>query len=98
MPKSKSCINFILKNKPKRFQNTGVMGTGTSDHHHLIFLFSAKMPLNKLRYRNYKQFEAHSFLKDVEQLLEKMGKKWEKDFENVKQTRSSKNESDLRKP
>ena len=56
------------------------------------------MPLNKLRYRNYKQFEAHSFLKDVEQLLEKMGKKWEKDFENVKQIRSSKNESDLRKP
>ena len=54
------------------------MGTGTSDHHHLIFLFSAKMPLNKLQYRNYKQFEAHSFLKDAEQLLEKMGKNGKK--------------------
>ena len=33
------CIDLILKNKPKRFQNAGVMETGVSDHHLLIFTF-----------------------------------------------------------
>ena len=30
------------------------------------------MPLNKLQYRNYKQFEAHSFLQSAGQLPEKL--------------------------
>ena len=56
------------------------------------------MPPNKVQYRNYKKFEVHSFLQDVEQLPEKIsyteGKKilW-----NAKQTRSSQNEGDSRK-
>ena len=32
-----SCIDLILTDKPKRFQNSGVMKTGVSDHHALIF-------------------------------------------------------------
>ena len=32
-----SCIDLILTNKPKRFQDSGVMETGVSDHHALIF-------------------------------------------------------------
>ena len=32
-----SCIDLILTNKPKSFQNSGVMETGVSDHHALIF-------------------------------------------------------------
>ena len=80
-----SCIGLILRNKPKRFQNSGVMETGVSDHHTLIFSFLkttfTKMPPNKLQYRNYKKFEVHSFLQDVEQLLEKITfTEWEKDF------------------
>ena len=36
---------------------------------------------NKLKYRNYKQFEVHSFLQDVEQLPGKISHtEWEKDF------------------
>ena len=70
-----SCIDLILTNKPKSFQNSGVMETGVSDHHALIFSFLkttfTKMPPNKLQYRNYKKFEVLSFLQDVEQLPEK---------------------------
>ena len=61
------------------------MDTGVSDHHTLIFSFLkttfTKMPPNKLQYRNYKKFEVHSFLQDIEQLPEKISyTEWEKDF------------------
>ena len=70
------CIELILTNKPKSFQNSGVMETGVSDHHALIFSFLkttfTKMSPNKLQYRNYKKFEVRLFLQDVEQLPEKI--------------------------
>ena len=80
-----SCIDLMLTNRPKSFQNSGVMETGISDHHALIFSFLkttfTKMPPNKLQYRNYKKFEVHSFLQDVEQLTKKISiTEWEKDF------------------
>ena len=61
------------------------METGISDHQAIIFSFLkttfAKMPPNKLQYRNYMKFEVHSFLQDVEQLPEKVSyTEWEKDF------------------
>ena len=65
-----SCIDLILTNRPK--SHSGVMETGISDHHSLIFSFLktafTKMPPSKLQYRNYKKFEENSFLQDVEQL------------------------------
>ena len=65
-PKPKSCIDLILTNKPKSFQNSGVMETGVSDHHALIFSFLkttfTKMPPNKLQYRSCKKLEVHSFI------------------------------------
>ena len=71
-----SFIDLILTNRPKCFQNSGVMETGISDHHALIFSFLkttfTKMPPNKLQYRNYKKFEVRSFLHDVEQLPEQI--------------------------
>ena len=80
-----SCIDLILTNRPKSFQNSGVMETGISDHHALIFSLLkttfTKMPPNKLQYGNYKKFEVHSFLQDVEQLLKKINyTDWDKDF------------------
>ena len=80
-----SCIDLILTNKPKRIQNSGVMETGISDHQALIFSFLkttfSKMPLIKLQYRNYKKFEVHSLLQDIEQLPEKISyTEWEKGF------------------
>ena len=83
--KPESCIDLILAKKPKSFQNSGVMETSVSDHHALIFSLlktaCTKMPPNKLQYKNYKKFEVHSFLPDVEQLPEKISyTEWEKDF------------------
>ena len=34
-----TCIDLILTNKPKSFQNTGVIETGVTDHHFLMFSF-----------------------------------------------------------
>ena len=59
-----NCIDLISTNQPKRFQNTGVMETGISDHHALNFSFSktsfTKTATNELQYRNYKPLEANS--------------------------------------
>ena len=55
--------------------DTGVLQTGVSDHHPLIFSFLktsfTKMPPNKLRCRKYKSFDKIEFLKDVSNLLKK---------------------------
>ena len=55
-----SCIDLILTNNPKSFQNPGVMETSISQHDALTFSFLktafTKMPPNKLQYRNYKKF------------------------------------------
>ena len=80
-----SCIDLILTNQPKSFQKSGVMEAGVSDHYALTFSFLKttlnKMPPNKLQYRYYEKFEAHTFLQDVEQLPEKIYyTEWEKDF------------------
>ena len=80
-----SCIDLILANKPRSFQNTIVMETGISDQHALVCSFFetafTKMPPIKLKYGNYKQFEIHSFLQDLGQLPEEISySKWEKDF------------------
>ena len=61
-----SCIDLILTKMAKRFPNWKVMGTGISDPHALIL-----MSPGQLQYRNYKKFEVHSFLQNVEELPEK---------------------------
>ena len=46
------CIDLILTNKLKSFRNTGVIKTGVSNHHLLIFLF-LKTPSQKCHQINY---------------------------------------------
>ena len=59
--KAWNCIDLILTNNPKGFQNTGAMKTGVSNHHALIVSFLKttfrKMPPNKLKHINYKLLE-----------------------------------------
>ena len=76
---------MILTTKSKNFQTSGVIETGISDHHALIFSFLKTtfntMPPNKLKYRNHGKFAVNSFLQDVEQLPEKNSyTEWERDF------------------
>ena len=80
-----ACIDLILTNKPKSFQNTGVVETGVSDDHLLIFSFLktsfTNMPPNKLRCHKYKLFENIRFLTDVSNLPEKTNyTEWENQF------------------
>ena len=66
-----NCIDLILTNNPKGFQNTGAMKTGVSDHHALIVLFLkttfTKMPPNKLKHK-LQAIRTNPFLKNVENL------------------------------
>ena len=83
-----TCIDLLLANKPKNFQNTGVKETGVINHHLLIFSFLktsfTKMPPNKLHYRKYKSFDKMRFLKDVPNLPEKTNyTEWENQFLRV---------------
>ena len=80
-----TCIDLILTNKPKSFQNTGVIETGVSDHHLLIFSFLktsfTKMPPNKLCCCKYKSFGKMRFLKDVSNLPQKANyTEWENQY------------------
>ena len=60
-----TCIDLFLTNKPKRFQNTGVIEIAATDHPLLTFSFLktsfTKTPPNKLRYRKYKSFDKIGF-------------------------------------
>ena len=65
-PESKTSTGTsILTNKPKTFQNTGVIETGVNNHHLLNFsfleTFFSKLPPNKLRYHKYKFFDEIEF-------------------------------------
>ena len=80
-----TCIDLILTNKPKSFQNTGMIEAGVRDHHLLIFSFLktsfTKMQPNKLSYRKYKSFDKIKFLKDASNLPEKTNyTEWENQF------------------
>ena len=70
-----TCLDLILTNEPKRFQNTGVIETSVIDHHLLVFSFLitsfTKMSTHKLHYCKYKSFEKIGLLKDVSNLPEK---------------------------
>ena len=60
-----SCIDLILTNHPKRFQNFDVCETGISDFHKLAFTvlktyFQRAKP-TIVKYRDYKHFENNEF-------------------------------------
>ena len=73
--KHPTCIDLILTNRPKSFQNTCVVETGLSDFHKLTTTvlksnFSKQAP-KIMYYRNYKNFKNKVFRND---LLTNIGK------------------------
>ena len=60
-----SCIDLILTNHRKCFQNSGVYETGISDFHKLTFTFLKtyfqKGKLRIIKYRDYKHFDNNEF-------------------------------------
>ena len=87
-PIKPSCIDLILTNKEKSFQNSNVYETGLSDFHKLTVTV-LKMSYQKLKpiiisYRDYKNYNNQDFRDD---LLEKVNSSYpnlsEDEFENI---------------
>ena len=67
---SQTSLYVILTNRPRSFQKTAAITTGLSDNHKMIITtfrssYTRKPPRNII-YRNYKNFNAHDFLNDLE--------------------------------
>ena len=74
-PNNPSCIDLIITNMPKSFQNAMVIETGLSDFHKLCIMvmkmyYSRQKP-TIIHYRKFKDFNIDSFIKDLQTLLTK---------------------------
>ena len=69
-PLNPSCIDLILTNRPRSFQNTTVVETGLSDFHLLTITvlktYFKKVPPKIISYRDYKNYSHYYFRKDLE--------------------------------
>ena len=64
-----SCIDLVITNSPKNFQNTSVVTTGLSDFHKMVitvinFSFQKTKP-REIVYRDYKTFDYENFEYDL---------------------------------
>ena len=64
-----SCIDLILTNRPRCFQNSSVIETGLSDFHKLTITVLKtsfrKMPPKIIKYRDYKKFSPENFHQEL---------------------------------
>ena len=72
-PENPSCIDLILTNCSRSFQNTGVFETGLSDFHKLTFTvlkhYYPKQKPKVVFYRKYKNFRNYLFRSELENEL-----------------------------
>ena len=72
-PENPSCIDLILINCSRSFQNTDVFETGLSDFHKLIFIilkqYYPKQKPKVVFYRRYKNFRNDLFRSELENQL-----------------------------
>ena len=65
-----SLIDIILTNKPRSFHKTQGFVTGISDFHKLVVTvlrsYHKKLPPENILYRNVKEFEKTTFLRDLD--------------------------------
>ena len=84
-PENPRCIDLFLVNSVQSFQNTFVLAAGVSDFHKMILTvlktsFTKSAP-KKSVYRNYKNFNSHSFKIDLKKQLKYT--EFYESFENV---------------
>ena len=69
-PHNPSCIDLIITNRQKSFQNSMVIETGLSDFHKMSLtvmkVFYKKQSPNIIRYRSYRNFNNEIFINEVE--------------------------------
>ena len=65
-----TCIDLIVTNRPKCFQDTVLFETGLSDFHKMsatvMKMYYTKQKLSVVHYRKFKNFCNDSFIKDAE--------------------------------
>ena len=75
-PTKPTCIDLIITNRPKCFQDSVVIETGLSDFHKMsatvMKMYYTKQKPSIVRYRKFKNFCNDSFIKDIELLLSKL--------------------------
>ena len=88
-PAKPTCIDLIMTNRPKCFQDTMVIETGLSDFHKMsttvIKMYYAKQKPSIVHYRKFKHFCNDSFIKDVETLLSKINDQQNISFKLLKE-------------
>ena len=72
-PENSSCIDLILTNKPRSFQNTCVIETGLSDFHRMtvsvLKTHFRKLPPKVITGRGFKKFENERFMDSLKLTL-----------------------------
>ena len=72
-PENPSCIDLILTNSHRSFQNTNVFETGLSDFHKMtVSVLKSHFPKQKpniFSYRNFKRFRNNSFRAELDNEL-----------------------------
>ena len=67
-PENPTCIDLLITNAPRSFNNTTVCETGLSDFHKLVVSVLKKSykkaPPRELHYRDYKNFKIDEFKKE----------------------------------
>ena len=75
-PTIPTCIDLIITNRPKCFDDTVVFETALSDFHKMsvtvMKMYHAKQKPSIVHYRKFKNFCNDSFIKDMELLLSKL--------------------------
>ena len=68
-PENPSCIDLIITNRPKCFQDSMAIETGLSDFHKMVLtvmkVFCKKRNPNIVRYRDYRRFNNEAFLSEI---------------------------------
>ena len=70
-----SCIDLVITNRSKSFQNSMVIETGLADFHKMCItvmkMYYSKQKPTIIHYRKFKNFSNNAFIKDLQALLSK---------------------------
>ena len=74
-PENPTCIDLILTNRPRSFQDSTVVETGLSDFHKMCVtvmkMYHCRQRPSVITYRKFKSFSNIEFMKDLEEHLTK---------------------------
>ena len=82
-PENPTCIQIILTNRPRSFQDSAVIETRLSDFHKMCVtvmkMYHYRQKPSVITYRNFKNFSNTEFMNDLEEHLVKFDH-----FDNIK--------------